>query len=123
MKNSEIQALVGAKIRRIRKLRGYSQKEAAERIGSTDVYWGSVERGGRNVSLQSLSKIASALEVEVWELFQFQDIETDPEIHDRQQVAAIVHSLLMTRTLSEGKMALEVLRKVFETFDNESKKQ
>ncbi|MFD1775434.1 helix-turn-helix domain-containing protein [Paenibacillus rhizophilus] len=121
MKNTDIQVLVGAKLRYLRKIKGLSQKEAAERVGVTDVYWGAVERGSRNLSVQSLSKLASALEVTVWELFRFEELEIDTEIHEKRQVAQIAHSLLLTRSLGESKMALDVLRRIFETFDNEKK--
>lgn len=49
--------------------RGISQEELAERAGLHRTYVSDIERGARNVSLESIEKLASALEISVSTLF------------------------------------------------------
>ena len=52
---------VGKTIRRLRIARGWTQEELADRAGLHSTYIGGIERGERNVSLDNLIKIATAL--------------------------------------------------------------
>ena len=60
---------VGDRIRALRQERGWAQDRLAYEAGLHRAYLGGVERGERNPSLGSLSKIAKALAVPVRELF------------------------------------------------------
>lgn len=60
---------IGRQIRQLREERGYSQEGFAAEVGLDRAYYGGVERGERNVAALNLIKIASALEVELGELF------------------------------------------------------
>lgn len=46
-----------------------SQEELAERAGLHRTYVGDIERGGRNVSLENIEKLAGALELSLPDLF------------------------------------------------------
>lgn len=67
-KHPQLQAL-GLKIRQIREAKGFSQEDFAAEAGLDRAYYGGVERGERNVAAMNLIQIASALKVEVGELF------------------------------------------------------
>lgn len=62
MRNSLI-GIVAANLRRERLKAGLSQDALAERSGLHRTYIGGAERGERNLSLQSLERIATALGV------------------------------------------------------------
>jgi transcriptional regulator with XRE-family HTH domain len=59
----ELLTAFGAALRALRRERGWSQEEFADRIGLHRTYIGDVERGERNVSLVNIGRIAEALEV------------------------------------------------------------
>jgi transcriptional regulator with XRE-family HTH domain len=54
----ELQRIVGANIRQLRRRRGMSQEQFADTVGVHRTYLGGVERGERNLSLQSIERIA-----------------------------------------------------------------
>ena len=60
-RHSEVTAKFGEKLRKLRKERGVSQEELAARAGLHRTYVSSVERGERNVSLETIDKLARAL--------------------------------------------------------------
>ncbi len=59
----------GKKIRELRESKGFSQEDFAYEAGLDRTYMGGVERGERNISVLNIIRIASALKVEVGELF------------------------------------------------------
>ncbi len=59
---------LGKKIREMRKLKGFSQEDFAAEASLGRTYYGRVERGEQNISIQNLIQIALTLQVEVGEL-------------------------------------------------------
>lgn len=59
---------IGNRIRELRSERGYSQEAIADKAGLGRTYFGRVERGEQNISIQNLIQIAFALKVEIGEL-------------------------------------------------------
>jgi XRE family transcriptional regulator, regulator of sulfur utilization len=66
----DIQHAFGARVRRLRKDRNWSQEKMAEASGLHWTYIGQVERGERNVTLQSVHAIARALRMKIADLFR-----------------------------------------------------
>lgn len=60
----------GIKIRELRKSRGLSQESLADLAELDRSYISGVERGDRNISLINIQKLATALNVNIAELFK-----------------------------------------------------
>jgi len=56
-------AAFGRVVRQLRRERGWSQEDLADRVGIDRTYMGGVERGERNPGLVNIARIATALEV------------------------------------------------------------
>ena len=60
---SELQKIVGRRLREQRESLGLSQEAMAERLGYHRTFLGSVERGERNLTLASVEQLAASLGV------------------------------------------------------------
>ena len=69
MQDPDEKKLFGSSIKARRSRLGLSQEQLAERADLHRTYISDVERGARNISLQSITKLAAALEVSVSALF------------------------------------------------------
>jgi CheY-like chemotaxis protein/DNA-binding XRE family transcriptional regulator len=67
--HNESLARFGTAVRLLRRRQGISQEELAGRAGLHRTYVTDVERGARNVTLNSIAKVATALKVPLAELF------------------------------------------------------
>ncbi len=75
----DINKKVGLKIRDIRKEKGISQLELANKIGVSQAYITYLENGQRNIDLKMLEKIAKALDVSIEELMNIKNIELNED--------------------------------------------
>ena len=66
---SEIAKTVGERIRAYRIKAGLSQENLAEKAGLHSTYIGQLERGEKNATLESIEKVARALDVSFETLF------------------------------------------------------
>lgn len=60
----QLQRNVGINLRRYRQEHGYSQEAFADYVGVHRTYMGAVERGERNLTLQTVEKIAHYLSLD-----------------------------------------------------------
>lgn len=75
MESSEARSQFATSLRRWRNRRGFSQEELAERADLHRTYISDVERGARNLSLESINKLANALEISLPILFSSPEAE------------------------------------------------
>ena len=66
---SDIAKIIGQRIRNYRTQKGLSQEKLAELAGCHPTYIGQLERGEKNATLESVEKIASAIDISLSELF------------------------------------------------------
>ena len=77
---------LGKRIRELRKKRGYTQAQLAERVEVSDNFIGYVERGVQAPSLDTLDRIAEALDVTVRDLFLFpEDLGRTPYVRSKKE--------------------------------------
>jgi len=67
----DVKVEYGKKVREIRKREGVSQESLADLAGLDRTYISDIENGKRNVSIETIFKIADALETPVVEFFKF----------------------------------------------------
>ncbi|HEP0388360.1 MULTISPECIES: helix-turn-helix domain-containing protein [Serratia] len=70
MKN-ELQIKFGQRVRELRKERGWSQEEFADKCGLDRTYVSGIERGVRNPTLEVLGTISLGFELNLYELFKY----------------------------------------------------
>ena len=67
---SDIAKIVGRRLRSCRQAQSFSQEKLAERAGLHPTYIGQVERGEKNLTIESLEKITNALEIPMASVFE-----------------------------------------------------
>ena len=67
--NSRKLKQIGERIRRLRKQKGLTQEQLADKVRVTSSYIGFIEQGVRNPSINTADKIARALGAKLSELF------------------------------------------------------
>lgn len=95
----------GARIRFLRKLRGLSQEQLAEKAGLSAKTISYIERGKNTIAFLKLPLLAEALQVPVYKLFVML-----PEDADR---TTVITTLLDSATDKEINAAVEVLKVMF----------
>jgi transcriptional regulator with XRE-family HTH domain len=74
--SEDICVRLGAKIRKLRKERGWRQLDLAEHSGVHEVHISDLERGTREIGFRTLTAIAKALEVTLAELVTGLEVQT-----------------------------------------------
>lgn len=77
---NDLSRKLGERIRTLRKARGFSQESLALKAGLATSFLGEIERSGKKPTVDSVEKIAKALDISLAELFA--------EGFDRQKYAA-----------------------------------
>lgn len=73
IKINEIDKNVGMNIRLLRVKRGISQEKLAEIADVSSTTMGCIERGEKSSTVQTLAKVANALDVDIRKFFTFDD--------------------------------------------------
>ena len=99
-------------VRRSRKRLGLSQEQLAERSDLHRTYISDIERGARNLSLESISKLARALEVSVAALFAPGGPAASPENgHSANGRKELVDVLLVEDSLDDVELTLHAFKR------------
>lgn len=64
--------LLGRRIRSLRNIKGWTQEELGKQADLSYKFIGEIERGQQNPSLDTIVKIASAMKVDLPEIFRFE---------------------------------------------------
>ncbi len=104
---------LGERIREERLRLHLTQAQLAEAVDISDTYMGSIERGERSLTLDTLVRLVNRLGVTVDYLLADSVPDTDSNI--MEQFKQIIDQQPLERRL----MAIQVLRTIFSYFDNE----
>ncbi|WP_098749496.1 helix-turn-helix transcriptional regulator [Paenibacillus sp. EZ-K15] len=110
--------MIGERIKQLRKKQGMTQEELAEKAGINASYIGTVERGERNISIETLEKIIEGLGVSSAAMFQFHETESLDTASEKAEILESISSLLYSRTLAESKLLFRVLKDIVDTMDH-----
>ena len=78
MNGNEVRQILAKNIKRLRENRAISQEELAFNAGISIPFLSDIERGNKWPSPETMAKIATALEIDVFELF-YPNIMKDPD--------------------------------------------
>ena len=101
----------GKRVRELRKSQGLSQQKLALKTGLHYTYIGAVERGERNLSLQSMEKIAKGLKVNITEFFP-----SPQTLSPKGQVIEKIVNLLRHKELKVLQLVLRVTKTIIEEY-------
>lgn len=105
---SELTKQVGLRVRNYRNLAGMTQEGLAERADVHPTYIGQVERGEKNMTLESMHRIAGALNVSMSQLLENLD-ETGPS--DTTPLVAF-QKLTQFKTDAQQAQLLKILEEI-----------
>ncbi|TQR15425.1 helix-turn-helix domain-containing protein [Psychrobacillus soli] len=117
--------LVGAQLRTVRKARGLTQEELAEKTGKIGVgksRISDIERGEANITLETLEMLMNALEIHPNELFNFQRLATKTDFEEKSYMLDLHLSILRDRDLDEVKYVMSTTKDFLDTVDAKMKK-
>ena len=80
MKDMNFKKLFGSRIRYLRKMSSISQEKLAERTGLSTKTISYIENGKNTISFNKLPLLAEALEIPIYKLFIFTDLENNKEV-------------------------------------------
>jgi len=104
--------LLGKRLREERQKLYLTQEKLAERVDVSDAYIGQIERAERNLSLDTLVKLANELGVTVdYLLHDSIQLNDDHVINQLKQI-------MMNRSPKEKQMALDVIKLMFSHLDD-----
>ncbi len=110
---SDLPKIVGERIRNFRKEKGFSQEELANIANLHATYIGQLERGEKNATLESIEKVANALEVSLEDLFR--SIRPNPNL--QEYTLSQIITRLQSRSIEDQKTILKLLDLLFDWKD------
>ena len=98
--------LIGMRIKEIRRSKGLSQEQLAEKADINSKYLSRMERGTENPTLDMFIKLSNALEIEMREMFDFGHVVSHKELR------GAIQNIAKTADEPTLRLALKVLRAV-----------
>jgi transcriptional regulator with XRE-family HTH domain len=119
---SDFLILFGENVRLIRKQRGLTQEELAEVTGLQNTYIGGIERGERNISLETLEKVAKGLNINPKWLFDYKNLDIEHnDGFSKNTILDIHRGMLENRSEDEIKLIHRTVKDMLLLLDNKEK--
>lgn len=107
---------VGMNIRAIRKSQNLTIDELAEKCDFQSPYLSDVERGERNITLQTLNKILDALNVGPGKVLIPSNIGENESVDVREQLIQLLLDTLEDKNEGDLRMLLNISNEIFKTY-------
>lgn len=105
---SQITQTIGIRLRRCRTELGYSQEHLAELAGLHPTYIGQIERGEKNLTLDSLHKVTQALQIPMSRLLE----KVDSLTRDADDYPLLAYELFSSLPRSRQEALYQILESV-----------
>ena len=114
MDGKELRVIFGRNVRIYRSRRNWSQADLAEYANISINFLGDIERGNKWPHPETLTKLADALQIRVFELFIEEDNDLNPKIKKLMNRFIQDVSLTINKTLSlSANQSIEYIRKQY----------
>ena len=111
MQQIDVKKVFGTSVRTWRNLLGISQEELAERADLHRTYVSDVERGARNLSLESIQRLARALEISVSSLFPQPELHAGSPVRGDRHGKNLVDFILVEDSPNDVELTLHAFKK------------
>ncbi|MGE7024457.1 helix-turn-helix domain-containing protein [Solibacillus cecembensis] len=109
---------VGMNIRAIRKSQNLTIDDLAEKCDFQSPYLSDVERGERNITLQTLNKILDALQVEPGRILIPENKSSEGEDKIRKELLQLLFNTLEDKDENDIRMLLNISNEIFGRLKN-----
>lgn len=109
---SELIKVICANIRDVRKIKGLTQEELAEICSLHTSYLAGVERGERNITMQTLEKIAHGLEISPIDLLKFEGLDIDENFFNKQEKLKLLLNIMNDFNEHELSRIINIVREI-----------
>ena len=99
-------------MRDVRKSKGLTQEELAEKCDLHTSYLAGVERGERNVTIQTLEKIAQGLEIPPVDLLKVEQLNIDNQYFNKQGKLQLLMNIANEFNEEEISRIINVVREI-----------
>lgn len=106
--------IVGERVRYLRKNRGLTQEQLGEIVGLPQSYIGGIERGEKNISLETLERVIKALNINLDDVFE--PIENKNKF-EKEKLIDLISLKLIQRDLDEIEIIKKLISGVLEALD------
>lgn len=111
----KISAFVGERIKSLRKSKGLTQANLGEQVDLPQPYIGGIEKGERNISLETLQKLIEALDVTPAELFRH--FENELPNKEMFEILDRINEVLSQRNIEEIRIVENFIYDLLKTID------
>ena len=105
----EKKKLIGLRIKELRRTKNISQEKLSEKIGISSKYLSSIERGKGNPSLDTVIKLAVALDVELSDIFTLSH-----QGKTTKDLKAFVTNLLRESDAERLKLTAKIVKAIYQ---------
>lgn len=102
--------IIGSNLKKLRKEQDLTQEDLADKAKLNPAYYGRIERGEMNITLDSLEKLCDALKVELPSLFM---VEPPSKNETEKALKARMKALIERKKLEDLQKILEITETLF----------